>query len=71
MPRRNLKVGKPAIAPDAPAHTPGVKAGNSTGNYARQRGHNEDGTSSAARSTGTNPDTHDPILPTMPNLSPP
>ena len=34
----NLKVGKPDVAPDAPAHTPGIKQGNATGNYEKQAG---------------------------------
>ena len=33
-------------------------------------GHKEDGTSTARRSTGINPDSRDAILPEMPNLSP-
>jgi hypothetical protein len=58
-------------APDLPAHTPGVLQGNSTGNYEKQAGHHPDGRSSAARSTGVNPAKHEPLLPQMPNLSPP
>ena len=34
----NLKVGKPDVAPDAPSHTPGIKMGNSKGNYEREPG---------------------------------
>ncbi len=59
---------KPAA--DAPAHTPGIKQGNSIGNYGRQGGHNADGTSDARRSTGVNPKGRQPIDPSMPNLSP-
>jgi hypothetical protein len=33
-------------------------------------GHKADGTSTAARSTGINPKAHEPIDPSMPNLSP-
>jgi hypothetical protein len=65
-----LRVGKPDVATDAPAHTPGVKQGNSIGNYERQEGHRPDGSSTAARSTGINPKNEDPIDPRMPNLSP-
>ncbi len=65
-----MKVGKPDVKPDAPSHVKGIKAGNSKGNYERQSGHNPDGTSTAARSTGVNPKAHDPIDPSMPNLSP-
>ena len=70
---RNMKVGKPKrkVKPDTPAHTPGVKTGNAPGNYKKQKGHRPDGKSTAKRSTGVNPRPHDPILPTMPNLSPP
>jgi hypothetical protein len=60
----------PEVEPDAPAHTKGVKSGNSTGNYERQEGHRPDGTSSARRSTGVNPKGAEPIDPRMPNLSP-
>ena len=55
---------------DLPTHTPGIKQGNSPGNYERQTGHLEDGRSTAARSTGINPDMEEPIDPRMPNLSP-
>jgi hypothetical protein len=66
-----IKVGKPTIQPDAPAHVSGVKQGNSVGHSKRERGHRPDGKSTARRSTGINPKAHDPMLPTMPNLSPP
>ena len=56
--------------PDLPAHTPGTKSGNSKGNYEKQPGHLPDGRSTARRSTGINPEKHDPIDPSMPNLSP-
>lgn len=58
------------VRPDAPTHTPGVKQGNSKGNYERQSGHQPDGRSTARRSTGINPTDEDPIDPRMPNLSP-
>lgn len=57
-------------APDLPAHTPGIKSGNSKGNYEKQDGHLPDGKSTARRSTGVNADKRDPIDPRMPNLSP-
>lgn len=66
-----ISVGVPDAAPDDPSHTHGVRTGNSKGNYERQVGHLPDGTSTAARSTGISPGDRDPILPTMPNLSPP
>ena len=65
-----LKTGKPDVEPDLPAHTPGIISGNSRGNYESQPGHNPDGTSTAERSTGVNPKAHEPIDPSMPNLSP-
>ena len=68
---QELKVGHADVAPDTAAHTHGVKEGNATGNYTRQLGHRPDGRSTAKRSTGINPRAHDPILATMPNLSPP
>jgi hypothetical protein len=55
---------------DLPAHTPGIKQGNSKGNYERQPGHLPDGRSTAERSTGINAKAREPIDPRMPNLSP-
>ena len=55
---------------DITAHTRGIKQGNATGNYAKQTGHESDGRSTAARSTGINPKKREPIDPRMPNLSP-
>lgn len=66
-----LKTGKPDVAPDTPSHIAGVQEGNAPGNYEKQKGHLPDGRSTAARSTGINPEMHDPIAPDMPNLSPP
>ena len=66
-----LKTGKPDVSPDLPSHTPGVRQGNAKGNYEKQVGHRPDGKSTAARSTGVSPDAHEPIDPSMPNLSPP
>jgi hypothetical protein len=56
--------------PDISAHTPGINQGNSRGNYDKQAGMNPDGTRTAAASTGVNPDGHEPIDPSMPNLPP-
>ncbi len=67
----NLKTGKADVAPDAPAHTSGIRQGNSRGNYASMDGHNADGTSTSERSTGVNAKARNPIDPRMPNLSPP
>jgi len=66
-----LKTGKSDVAPDTPSHIAGVHEGNALGNYEKQKGHLPDGRSTAERSTGINPDMHDPIAPGMPNLSPP
>ena len=65
-----LKTGKADVKPDTPAHTPGVKQGNSGPNE-KNKGHTKDGRSTAKRSTGVNPRHHEPIDPRMPNLSPP
>jgi hypothetical protein len=56
---------------DLPAHTQGVEEGNATGHYEQSPGHLPDGRSTAERSTGISPHAADPILPEMPNLSPP
>ncbi len=66
----DIKLGKPDVKPDLPAHTPGINQGNAKGNYDGQLGHKPDGTSSAERSTGVNAKAHGPIDPSMPNLSP-
>ena len=65
-----LKTGSGGPSPDIPSHVPGIKSGNSKGNYDKQPGHKPDGTSAAARSTGVAPPDHEPIDPSMPNLSP-
>jgi len=67
----DLKVGAPDVKPDAPSHKRGVRQGNTPGNYEKSRGHEADGRSTAARSTGISPGKHGPIDPRMPNLSPP
>lgn len=67
----NLKTGKPDVKPDAPSHVPGIRMGNARGNYKSMPSHNPDGTSTAERSTGINPQLRNPIDPRMPNLSPP
>jgi hypothetical protein len=55
---------------DLTSHVPGIRQGNAKGSYEKMAGHNADGTSSAARSTGINPKDREPIDPSMPNLSP-
>jgi hypothetical protein len=70
--RDNLVVGKPDIDPERPSHVRGVHEGNQRGAYERMDGHWPNGKSTAARSTGIDPDARNPILPElMPNLSPP
>lgn len=66
----NLRVGKPDVQPDAPAHVKGINQGNAKGNYERQAGHLPDGRSTAERSTGIDAKARNPIDPEMPNLSP-
>jgi hypothetical protein len=65
-----VRLGRPVVTPDITAHTPGIQEGNAIGSYDKMPGHNSDGTSSAERSTGINPKAHEPIDPSMPNLSP-
>ena len=65
-----ISVGKPDATPDKPSHTPGVREGNSKGNYETQPGHLPDGRSTAERSTGVEAKARNPIDPSMPNLSP-
>lgn len=65
-----LKTGKPDIDTQSLGHTPGVRQGNSKGNYESQEGHLPDGRSTSRRSTGISPESADPIDPRMPNLSP-
>jgi hypothetical protein len=65
-----LRFGKRDTKHDAPAHTPGVKQGNSIGNYERQDGMLPDGRRTAEASTGVNPGKRQPIDPSMPNLPP-
>ena len=65
-----IKVGKPDIDTAKLGHTPGVKQGNSKGNYEKQAGHRPDGRRSASASTGVCAGQREPIDPRMPNLPP-
>jgi hypothetical protein len=67
---RNIRFGRSDVDPTAPAHTPGVREGNTPGSYEKMDGHLRDGRSTSRRSTGINPDKHNPIDRRMPNLSP-
>jgi hypothetical protein len=62
--------GKREVQPDLPSHVKGINQGNTTGNYDKMAGHEPDGRSTAARSTGVNAKFEEPIDPSMPNLSP-
>jgi hypothetical protein len=62
-----IRVGKPDVAVDATAHTPGVEQGNSP---KKQVGLNSDGTGDERRSTGIQPKKHNPISSAMPNIPP-
>jgi hypothetical protein len=65
-----IRVGPARVKPSTPTHTSGARRGNAPGNYASSPGHLPDERSTARRSTGINPDSRNPILPEMPNLSP-
>ncbi|ONH27770.1 hypothetical protein [Pseudofrankia asymbiotica] len=67
----SIRVGRPDVAIDASAHTPGVPQGNAKGAYEREAGHHPDGKADARRSTGIVPERHNPVLPSMPNIPPP
>ena len=62
--------GKGEVKVDLPSHTKGINQGNAKGNYEKMTGHKADGRSTATRSTGVNAKFHEPIDPSMPNLSP-
>ena len=66
----NITLGKMEVTPEMPSHVKGIKQGNAKGSYEKMAGHNPDGTSTAQRSTGVNHAAHNPIDPSMPNLSP-
>jgi hypothetical protein len=65
-----IRAGKPDVDTQDLGHTPGVKMGNSKGNYEKQDGHLPDGKRTARASTGVNPDHQDTIDPRMPKLTP-
>jgi hypothetical protein len=66
----DIRTGKADIDTAKLGHTPGIKQGNRTGNYDKQRGHLPDGRRTAEASTGINGKKRNPIDPRMPNLSP-
>lgn len=65
-----IRTGKADIDTKSLGHTPGVRQGNSKGNYESMDGHLPDGRATSERSTGINPKAANPIDPRMPNLSP-
>lgn len=65
-----IRTGKPDVDTQALGHTPGVRQGNSRGNYEKQAGHKPDGRATSERSTGVNADAMNPIDPRMPNIPP-
>jgi hypothetical protein len=76
----NLLVGAADTSPSAPSHVRGVRSGNQTGadgqvgfysTGPQQRRGVSDIRGTAARSTGINSRSRDPIDPASPNLSPP
>lgn len=64
----DVKTGAQHTGIDRPTHVKGIQEGNALGKYDQMAGHNPDGTSTAARSTGVTGT--EPIDPSMPNLSP-
>lgn len=66
----NIRVGKPDTTQTAPSHVRGVKGGNDPGGYEKMAGHLPDGKATAARSTGINARSRNPVDPNSPNLSP-
>lgn len=63
----NIKVGQPQVSITLPSHTPGTPEGNTP---KKQKGILPHQKSNASRSTGINAKERNPILPSMPNLSP-
>ena len=69
----NVRVGRAQASQAASAHQAGVRRGNATGNFEREQGIHAtaDGArASARRSTGVNPEGHEPLDPRMPHLTP-
>ncbi len=72
----NLQVGRPDTTPARPSHVRGIREGNKPGSIEREPGLLPDpvdrrfAKGTARRSTGINPHARNPILPSMPNLSP-
>ncbi|WP_307624294.1 hypothetical protein [Streptomyces sp. V3I7] len=65
----HVRVGRAQVKPDTPTHVCGMHEGNK-GPYQGQRGHHEDGTADARRSTAISWKKHDVLLEVMPNIPP-
>jgi hypothetical protein len=68
-----LRVGQPDVHPSKPSHVAGVHQGNKPGRTWREGGIKKGAfkaQAGARRSTGINPESHDPIDPKSPRLSP-
>jgi hypothetical protein len=66
----DVSKGEAQADPTASAHTPGIRSGNSKGNYEKSAGLQPDGRRTARASTGVNAAAREPIDPRMPNLPP-
>ena len=70
----NVNVGRPAVKPTAPSHTPGVREGNRRHRFERNGDLQPVGRfmarATVRRSTGVNPEGRRPIDPRMPILTP-
>ncbi|MEU8845343.1 hypothetical protein AB0C70_03680 [Streptomyces sp. NPDC048564] len=65
----SIRVGRAQAKPDTPGHVAGIHQGN-RGRDKDQKGHHEDGTADARRSTGIHWKRHDVLVETMPNIPP-
>jgi hypothetical protein len=68
-----LRVGKPETSASKPSHVAGVHQGNRPGKTWREGGIEKErlnAKASSRRSTGINPDAHNPIDPRSPRLTP-
>jgi hypothetical protein len=68
MTMADITTGEAHTGTSKPTDVKGINEGNAKGKYEGMEGHEPDGTSTAARSTGVAKT--EPIAPGMPNLSP-
>jgi hypothetical protein len=69
-----IRVGKPEVSPAASSHVRGVRQGNRRGALKKEAGvipQKRGARATPRRSTGINPESRNPILPSMPTLTPP